>query len=397
MRKIGIVLLSAAICTTAAFAQVGTESTSSIPDGTVESSTSPVAYVYVSAYDSGFGHNGIVGYAADASGRLTPIPGSPFSDDVNFLAGNDNYLFGSSAGESARHIESYKIESNGALSFVHDFNVAAPDGSCGYATEIFLDHTGATLYNVDPGGYFCENGTYEVFSIESTGKLKYLGIDGDYGNYVEPFTLIGNNKFGYTSQDGQGDIIALQRNSNGSLTQLSYAIPFPSASSGSYQARTQAADPANHVAVLMQGFDTGGNPTTDIQLGTYTAASDGNLTTTSTQADMPTVAAVGTFTPGYPPPMNMAPSGKLLAVGGANGLEVFHFNGPSPITHYTGLLTTDGVYEVFWDKANHLYAISYAVNKLWVFTVTPTSFSQAPGSPYTLNDPQGLKVLPLPR
>jgi hypothetical protein len=395
MRKLSLFLTGAAFCAAAASAQLSTDPSGAIPDGVEPSSTSPVAWVYVSAYDSGMGQNAIVGYAADASGRLTPLPGSPFSGDVNFLAGNDNYLFGSSAGESPRHIESYKIESNGALSFVHDFNVSSPD-ACSDANQIFLDHTGSTLYNVDPGGNSCDTSTYEIFTIESTGKLKYLGIDGNYGNEVEPFTLIGNNKFGYTSLDGQGNIIALERNSNGSLTQLSYAIPFPSASSGSYQARTQTADPTNHVAVLMQGFDSDSNPTTKVQLGTYTAASDGNLTTTSTESDMPTVAAA-TFTPGFPPPMNMSPSGKLLAVGGAHGLEVFHFNGPSPITHYTGLLTTANVYQIFWDKANHLYAISYAVNKLWVFTVTPTSFSQAPGSPYTLNDPVGLKVLPLPR
>jgi hypothetical protein len=396
MPKLSLVFLGAMLCTATSLAQVATGSSSAIPDGAEPSSTSPVAWVYVSASVPEYPRNGVVGYAADASGRLTPLPGSPFAAQVDFLAGNNDYLFGTSADESGRHIESYKIESNGALTFVHDFNVAAPDGKCGYAGEIFLDHTGATLYNVDVSGYCAGNSTYEVFAIESTGKLRYLGVDGDYGSYIEPLTLIGNNKFGYTSLDGQGDIIALQRNSNGSLTQLSYAIPFPSASSGSYQARTQTADPTNHVAVLMQGFDSGGNPTTNIQLGTYTAASDGNLTTTSTESDMPTVAAA-TFTPGFPPPMNMSPSGKLLAVGGAHGLEVFHFNGPSPITHYTGLLTTANVYQIFWDKANHLYAISYAVNKLWVFTVTPTSFSQAPGSPYTLNDPVGLKVLPLPR
>jgi hypothetical protein len=395
MRKLSFVFLIAALSTATALAQVSTERSGAIPDGAEPSSTSPVAWVYVSAYDSGMSQNAIVGYAASASGRLTPLPGSPFAGDVNFLAGNNNYLFGSSAAESPRHIESYKIESNGALSFVHDFNTSTPD-PCSAANQIFLDHSGSTLYNVDPGGNSCDTSTYEIFSIGSTGKLRYVGIDGNYGNEVEPFTLIGNNKFGYTSLDGQGNIIALQRNSNGSLTQLSFAIPFPSASSGSYQARTQAADPANHVAVLMQGFDSGGNPTTPVQLGTYTAASDGNLTTTSSEADMPTVAAA-TFTPGFPPPMNMSPSGKLLAVGGAHGLEVFHFHGPSPITPYTGLLTTANVYQVFWDKANHLYAISYAVNKLWVFTVTPTSFSQAPGSPYTLSDPVGLKVLPLPR
>ncbi len=88
-----------------------------------------------------------------------------------------------------------------------------------------------------------------------------------------------------------------------------------------------------------------------------------------------------------------SPSGLLLAVGG-NGLEVFHFNGASPITKYTGLLTSDKIVQLFWDNDNHLYALSASANKLFVFTVTPTSVSQAPGSPYTISNPVALAVLP---
>jgi hypothetical protein len=50
--------------------------------------------------------------------------------------------------------------------------------------------------------------------------------------------------------------------------------------------------------------------------------------------------------------------------------------------------------QVFWDNANHLYAISNKAGKLYVFTVTPTSHSQAPGSPYTIQSLQNLIVLP---
>jgi hypothetical protein len=90
----------------------------------------------------------------------------------------------------------------------------------------------------------------------------------------------------------------------------------------------------------------------------------------------------------------MAPSGKLLAVAGTAGLQVFHFNGASPITHDTGLLTKDHVDQVFWDNDNHLYAISQGAGKLFVFTVTPTSANQATGSPYTISNPLDLAVQP---
>ena len=127
-----------------------------------------------------------------------------------------------------------------------------------------------------------------------------------------------------------------------------------------------------------------------MQLATYTVNSSGDLTTTSTAANMPKVLVENVDV------MNMSPNGKLLAVGGSSGLQVFHFNGASPITHYTDLLTTDEVDEIHWDGKNHLYALGYAANKLWVFTITPTSHTQAPCSPYTIHDPGGLAVLPLP-
>jgi len=90
----------------------------------------------------------------------------------------------------------------------------------------------------------------------------------------------------------------------------------------------------------------------------------------------------------------MSPSGKLLAVAGTTGLQVFHFNGSNPIKPYTGLLTKNEIDQVVWDNANHLYAISNKAGKLYVFTVTPTSHSQAPGSPYTIKSLQNLIVLP---
>ncbi len=89
----------------------------------------------------------------------------------------------------------------------------------------------------------------------------------------------------------------------------------------------------------------------------------------------------------------MSPSGLLLAVAGGanlsyapsdNGLEIFHFNGAKPITKYKVVLTGVPLDEVKWDNSNHLYAMSYNTNRLYVYTVTPTSITAAPGSPYTL-------------
>ena len=90
----------------------------------------------------------------------------------------------------------------------------------------------------------------------------------------------------------------------------------------------------------------------------------------------------------------MSPSGKLLAVAGNAGLQVFHFNGANPITKYTNLLVSAEVDQVFWDNSNHLYALGRKAGKLWVFTVTPTSVTQAPGSPHSITVPDYVIVLP---
>jgi hypothetical protein len=93
----------------------------------------------------------------------------------------------------------------------------------------------------------------------------------------------------------------------------------------------------------------------------------------------------------------MSPSGKLLAVAGSTGLQIFHFNGASPVTPYKTLLTSGYFDGVYWDNSNHLYAIewnSYGKGKLYAYTITPTSVTEAPGSPYAIPNPEYLIVQP---
>jgi hypothetical protein len=90
--------------------------------------------------------------------------------------------------------------------------------------------------------------------------------------------------------------------------------------------------------------------------------------------------------------LKMSPDGKTLAVAGSGGLEVFHFNGAAPVTHLTGLLTSDSIAECFWDQSGHLYAISGQSGKLFVFMVTTKGAQAAPGSPYTVNHAEYLAV-----
>ena len=148
-----------------------------------------------------------------------------------------------------------------------------------------------------------------------------------------------------------------------------------------------AADPANHLAVALQPSQPCG-PYLPVQLASYTVGSDGSLNTTNTLQNMPTPNV-------YPTIMNMSPSGQFLAVGGdpaaqndgstapqTPGLQVFHFNGANPITTDSGTLTTAPIDEIHWDNSNHLYALSNSTGKLYVYTVTATGITAAPGSPY---------------
>jgi hypothetical protein len=392
MRKLSFVFVSATLCTAAALAQVSTESTGAISTETREPSAPPVAWVYVSS------SSGIEAYDAASNGKLTHITGSPFSAHVGYLVSNGKYVFGST--QSGTDIDAYLIESNGALHYSASTQIpTASDSGCGSASYLTLDHTGASLYNFDYDGIICANNSYQAFKVtESTGKLTYLNNSGGGPELGGPLSFTANNKFAYTSGcfHFSGGIFVFQRNSNGSLTELNINPALPSDPSASYCPALAAADPTNHIAIAVQPYVDYGEAGGPYQLATYTAENSGNLTTKSTSSNMPKVLVSGDTDEAYVTALNMAPSGKLLAVSGPNGLQVFHFNGASPITHFTGLLTADEVDQLYWDNKNHLYAIGNAANKLWIFTVTPTGYSQAPGSPYTIHAPQGLAVLPLP-
>jgi len=386
MRTLGFVCLGAALCTVTAFAQLSTGQANPAEEAIGEPSTSPVAYVYVGGGD-------ITAYSAASNGKLTPIPGSPFPASVVYLAGAGKFLF--AATESSTDIETYAIESNGALHFVASENAVSADGGCGSAGTIFTDHTGETLYDMAYGGFQCSNDTYEEFSInQSTGKLTYLGLGGDNNQINGSLRFTGNDLFAYSAYCYRNDtsIFGFKRNGNGKLTELQMNPPFPDApENDQYCPLVAEPDPFGHLAVSMQAF----NPESEVDFGpillaTYTVSSSGNLTTSSTTKNMPAVDVGGNINA-----MTSSPSGNLLAVAGTVGLQVFHFNGANPITHYTGPLTSADVNQVFWDNNNHLYAMSATANKLWVFTVTPTGYSQAPGSPYSIDSPQDLRVMPL--
>jgi hypothetical protein len=364
-------------------------------------STAPAAYVYLSTATSG-SPNQVWAFAAASNGKLTKVTGSPFSADVVSMAVTATYLFG--VDTNGTDIDTFSIAANGALKKVASINAASYSGaSCNAIGPIILDRTGASLYVASLAGD-CGSTEYESFKIDkSTGELTFLGSSPQVFLFNSPLSFLSNNKYAYGSDciNFQGNYTdtfsGLFRATTGLLMYANVGLPVPAAKSGdTYCPNLTAADPSGHLAVSMQAISGGDTVVGAPQMATYTADSSGNLTTKSTASNMPSTKVLNIST------LAMSPSGKLLAVGGMEGLEVFHFNGSSPLKHYTGLLsnrtfspTTPTPGLMFWDNSNHLYAISPSTDqKLRVFTITPTTATLVSGTPISVPGVQNIAVLP---
>lgn len=384
-----ILCLSAGLC---AKAHTQTSSLSVEENSKASTSNSAIAYVYVSGTPAGASANEIEAFSAAPDGKLTPVAGSPFQGNVTDMVVNGKYMF--AANSNGFDIDSYRIESDGALVYATSTNTFQ-SGDCNTLGPLVLDHTGASLYDMDFDGSDCANNTYLSFAVnKSTGGLKALGNSSANDWLYLPVSFIGNNVFAYTASclgNMYWGIYGFERNSEGLLTEIDIGATPPKPPAGDFYCPSQAAaDPTNHVVLSMQAVNSQFNPDGEPQLATYTADAKGNLSTTSTDSNMAKTSVVSVTD------LSMSPSGKLLAVAGTSGLEVFHFNGSDPVTHYTTVLTHNEIDQMFWDNENHLYAISRSAEKLYVFTVTPTHYSEAPGSPYTISHPRNIAVQPEP-
>lgn len=379
------------------------------------SAASPVARIYL-GYSYPFAASSVqpteqfAGYSADSEGRITPIAGGPWPGIAEATTGT--WLFaGDFSYNNSRYVTSYKVDSAGALHEAAKYDLAnrAPYG-CEKLEGfwgLYLDHTGATLYatgfydGAPSGGSVngCENNAVlQSYRIDKeTGTLTFLGSFEDPNVITLSLTFAGDNQLALGAAPGialpgaEGPatacdcgISAFPRESNGLLVKgpTTVAEPVGTPIGQEYSAVLTQSDPFGHLAVWLDPMEESGN----LVLAAYTVHSNGDVTTTNTVDQMPVT--------GYTSPpalgsgmfdMSISPSGKLLAVigGGGSGLSLYHFNGADPITPYVTLLDA-GQYpwSTAWDNANHLYV--FGSDELYVFTVTPTSYSQAPGSPYPI-------------
>ena len=171
------VCLTAALWTQAGYAQVTT--TASVQPATT---TTPVAYVYVST------SKGTDLYDAASNGKLTLVSGSPFPTSGFMVGSNGKYLITAGTDD----IYSYKIASNGAIEGkVSELDTQSfSGGKCGATAGAVLDHSGKDVYvslkgaPADDGNELCD--ALQSSSISSSsGTFTFKGdvlVDEDSKN-----------------------------------------------------------------------------------------------------------------------------------------------------------------------------------------------------------------------
>jgi hypothetical protein len=344
------------------------------------------AYVYVA------GSTQISGYSASTTGQLTPILGLPIPASVSHLSTTSKTVFG--PGNDNVNIYSFNIGPGGLLvpGPVTDAQANNTDGCAAPLGPTQIGPSGQYLYSLVFEGP-CGGGeavTY-AYVIKSGGALDE--IDGWYtqifhAGTMNPVRVEGNGQYAFFTgceHDGDDYIPVTLITSPGSTVFPGGMYPAgrytdapePSDPAEFFCPAMLATDPTTHIAYAFRKFYPSLNKlSTPYYLASYSVDSMANLSTTSNYTNMPS-ASIGTLST-----LSISPAGNLLAVAGSYGFELFRFNGGSPITKIEGLVASDPVTELGWDKAGHLYVLTQS--KLYVYTATTSGVTQAEGSPHTL-------------
>jgi len=387
MKKQFLLSCSIALCSVAMLAQACLSQTTS----------SPVAFLYFSRYTPGYdsltpglGKTQIEAYKVAADGSLTKIAGAPFAvkGATTQMCVNHNYLFAATHIEQAgntypKKINSYRIASNGALTLSHVLGNAN-------LINLTLDHTGETLY--------AEKSTLDdILSYDvrwSDGGLEYLGnaysppLAYQIPWFNSPVTFTADNKYAY------GDSAAgFLRAGNHSLIDLYLG-------STDVFSSEVVADPFGNLAGLIKGSTNG---VAAFGVASYKVQADGSLTTSWNSGNGTLISLKDVNS------MSMSPSGKILAIGGFGGGQLLHWDGTAAATAFKTLAIKSypvsgqfpggpgSAVVLLWDKANHLYAYEESSDPgqpgyLYVWNVTPTGTTIAPGSPHQFSGPISIVV-----
>ena len=379
----------------------------------------PVAYVYVAQTDPAtsqpFPSQPIYAFSVTPDGKVTPVAGSPFTQISGQMVGTTGSHFitrayggNLSGGEvPLNYLYSYDVAANGAIGQqVSEINTQLYGGSncsgaqgSNWPDDAELDHTGRFVYVT-----YCSNAV-QTYALSSAGDLTFKNVS-TYSDATSGLPkLTGNDAFGYnqTVINGQygpvGAFSGFARESDGSLLSIGTpSVTGPSLPSDDFDSLAVSNyysqygyfnapkvmltnNPTDHLAAMLTILkftapDTVSNE--GCALASFTVGSQGELTSTNSYDNMPS---------GCGNDMVLSPSGKYLAVLPYDGksLQLYHFNGSNPITYFTQVAGAAGWFSTMaWDSSNHLYALDGQSGQLHIYTVTSSSVSEAPGSPYSV-------------
>jgi Bacterial Ig domain len=367
-----------------------------VPMARSQSSPSTAANVYIQTQGPA---GPVYGYSATSTGQLSAISGSPYKLGTEMVGSNKSQFF--TLGHTLLH--SYKVGSNGAIgSQLSEASLFDDSGSsCGGTSDgddgAVLDHTGQYVYVLLQFNADWSCSAYQTYKINGDGSFTFVGDTeenwGDQSGEVNPAavdlpSILGSESFAYADEFAGHDngIIGLQRESSGTLQLIGGMNPVFNDTKESTPSYPDASPDGNYVVLQLYPYDS--NPP---QLGSFTVDSQGNLSSTNSSSTMPTSALED-------PRSTFSPDGKMLVLyasqgpgNSGNGIEIYNFNGAAPLTLYKTLLTGTPIIQAAWDSSNHLYAISYAEDKLYVFTVTSTSVTE--DSSISIKSPAGMVVV----
>ena len=331
---------------------------------------------------------GIYAYESSSAGKLTPIKGSPFTQTSGIpVGGNGSYFLSL----DPAYLHSYKVSSTGAIGEqVSEIDTQAySDAQCGSASAAKLDHTGQYVYVLLNGSTINDRTGCALCRRMRSRRLRACSPSRERPIWVtlirvcrrSPATTSSPTPSTVSPSTCQLVLQAFQRESTGVLQPIVVEhkdpTPEPNVWDGylltGYPHKRPHRPLGDGAAADGRGCLPGGK----YQLASYTVGSQGNLTSTNTWENMPTLA-------GQINAMLMSVAGKYLAVATGPGVQVFHFNGASPITPFSGMVGTSGsIVHLGWDVWNHLYAWNVS-NKLHVYAVTSSGVKEVSGSPYVI-------------
>lgn len=362
-----------AICFAAHFGAAAQGQSSSGEVSKATTAPAAVAYVYLQTI------HGVNAYAVASSGKLTLVAGSPFKTLGLMMGGTGKYFITLGTFD----IHSYLVASNGAIgkqaavidTSKHDGSQCefrVPDSGTSGTAGGLLDPSNQTIYVEFDNGAGCF--VYQAFNIaKSNGAFEFEGasIEQDGTGWPYSLSIPGSNHFAYDIRtDGNlWFLYGFKLRSNSSLEHVDFKQVGPSWLANNYgDFASLTADKTNHLAAAVGG-----------RLASFTVDSAGNVTTTNTANELPSVDTGGSGA------MKISPAGNLLAVyTDDQGLKIYHFNGAKPITPYSKGLESARIDQLAWDNSNHLFAIGVNSRLLFEYTVTPTKITAVPGSPFSI-------------